>query len=229
MIKKLGDSSKLLINNIQQISRGITKRRESIRDRVKNAIRHIPKVSEAFLFFIWSVLLFKAYINDTNFELLFPIGRQPGSYVGTSELLLGIGSLLRNRDQAIDTIRAILTNRFESGSETFSNYMKALRSLGQRLFKRNPSLTPEFKAVVAQTGDAIDLHGDYIYLNPACDYVLAHDFEDLQFSFRSINGKVHSLIPNQGEVKQYECSNTTRVQICNEGNYYKLNVPMYYG
>jgi hypothetical protein len=107
--------------------------------------------------------------------------------------------------------------------------MKALRSLGQRLFKRNPSLTPEFKAVVAQTGDAIDLHGDYIYLNPACDYVLAHDFEDLQFSFRSINGKVHSLIPNQGEVKQYECSNTTRVQICNEGNYYKLNVPMYYG
>ena len=45
MIKKLGDSSKLLISNIQKISRSITKRRESIRERVKNAIRHIPKVS----------------------------------------------------------------------------------------------------------------------------------------------------------------------------------------
>ncbi len=44
VIKKLGDSSKLLISNIQQISRGITKRREAIRERVKNAIRHVPKV-----------------------------------------------------------------------------------------------------------------------------------------------------------------------------------------
>ena len=44
LFKKLGDSSKLLINNIQQLSRGITKRREGIRERVKNAIRHIPKV-----------------------------------------------------------------------------------------------------------------------------------------------------------------------------------------
>jgi len=43
--KKLSDSSKLLINNIQQLSRGITKRREAVRERVKNAIRHIPKVS----------------------------------------------------------------------------------------------------------------------------------------------------------------------------------------
>jgi hypothetical protein len=171
----------------------------------------------------------KAYINDTNFELLVPIGRQPGSYAGTSELLLGIGSLLRNRDQAFDTIRSILQNRMDSRSETFANYFKALRALAKRLFKRNPSLTPEFKAVIAQTGDGIDVHGDYIYLNPACDYVLAHDFADLQFSFRLINGKVHSLIPNQGEIKDYECSNTGRVQVCNQGNYYKLNVPMYYG
>lgn len=44
VFKKLGDSSKLLINNIQQISRRMTKRREAIRERVKNAIRHIPKV-----------------------------------------------------------------------------------------------------------------------------------------------------------------------------------------
>ncbi len=73
------------------------------------------------------------------------------------------------------------------------------------------------------------MHGDYIYLNPACDYVLAHDFADLQFSFRLINGKVHSLIPNQGEIKEYDCSNTGRIQVCNHGNYYTLNVPMYYG
>ena len=45
VIKKLGDSSKLLISNIQQISRGMTKRQENIRERVKNAIRHIPNVS----------------------------------------------------------------------------------------------------------------------------------------------------------------------------------------
>ena len=44
LFKKLGDSSKLLISNIQQFSRGITKRREAVRERVKNAIRHIPKV-----------------------------------------------------------------------------------------------------------------------------------------------------------------------------------------
>jgi hypothetical protein len=114
-------------------------------------------------------------------------------------------------------------------SETFQNYFKVLRSLAKRLLKRNPSLAPEFKAVIAQTGDGIDLHGDYIYLNPACDYVLAHDFADLQFSFRLINGKVHSFIPNQGEIKEYECSNTSRVQVCNQGSHYTLNVPMYYG
>lgn len=110
-----------------------------------------------------------------------------------------------------------------------SNYWKAVRAFAKRVFKRNPSLTPEFKAIVAQTGDAVDVHGDYIYLNPACDYVLAHDFADLQFSFRLINGKVHSLIPNQGEIKDYECSNTPRVQVCNEGSFYRINVPMYYG
>ncbi len=44
VFKKLGDSSKLLISNIQQISRRITKRQEAIRERVKNAIRHVPNV-----------------------------------------------------------------------------------------------------------------------------------------------------------------------------------------
>jgi hypothetical protein len=74
MIKKLGDSSKLLINNIQQISRGITKRRESIRDRVKNAIRHIPKVSEAFLFlfdlFFFLRLISMTQISNFYFQLV---------------------------------------------------------------------------------------------------------------------------------------------------------------
>ncbi|CAF1402787.1 unnamed protein product, partial [Rotaria sordida] len=211
--KKLGDSSKLFIGNIQQISRRITKRREAIRERVKNAIRHIPK----------------AFLNNTNFELLVPIGRQPGSYVGTSELILGIGSLLRNRDQAFDTIRSVLRNRLEARSETYQNYYKALRSLAKRLFQRSPSLTPEFQAVIAQTGDAIDLHGHYVYLNPACDYLLAHDFADLQFSFQFVNGKVQTVIPNQGDIKEYDCSNTGRVQVCNHGTYYTLNVPMHYG
>jgi hypothetical protein len=45
VFKKLGDSSKLLISNIQHLSRRITKRREAIRERVKNAIRHLPNVS----------------------------------------------------------------------------------------------------------------------------------------------------------------------------------------
>ncbi|CAF1498906.1 unnamed protein product [Rotaria sp. Silwood1] len=213
VLKKLSDSSKLFIGNIQQISRRITKRREAIRERVKNAIRHIPK----------------AYINNTNFELLVPIGRQPGSYSGTSELMLGIGSLLRNRDQALDTIRSVLRNRFEARSETTQNYFKALRSLAKRLFQRSPSLTPEFQAVIAQTGDAIDVHGHYMYLNPACEYVLAHDFADLQFSFQFTNGKVQTVVPNQGEIKEYDCSNTGRVQVCNHGSYYTLNVPMHYG
>ena len=44
VFKKLGDSSKLLISNIQQLSRRITKQQEGIRERVRNAIRHIPKV-----------------------------------------------------------------------------------------------------------------------------------------------------------------------------------------
>ena len=229
-VKKLGDSSRLLIGNIQQLSRGITKRQESIRERVRNAIRHIPKVCLSI--FLWNLSLFdvfQAYINDTNFEVLFPIGRQPGSYVGMSELLLGLGSLIRNRDQAFDTIRSILMTRLEAPMETSANYFKAVRSLAKRLFKRNPSLTPEFKAIIAQSGDAIDVHGNYLYLNPACDYLLAHDFEDLQFSFRFVNGKVQSLIPNEGEIKDYECSNTGRVQICSQGTYYVLNVPMYYG
>ena len=171
----------------------------------------------------------KAYINDTHFELLIPYGRQAGSYIGTSQLILSIGSVLRNRDQAFDTIRSVLQNHFETRSEIFQNYYKALHSFAKRLFKRNPSLTPEFQAIIAETGDVIDLHGNYVYLNPTCNYVLAHDFADLQFSFHLINGKVHSLIPNQGEIKQYECSKTGRVQICNYGSYYTLNMPMYYG
>jgi hypothetical protein len=117
----------------------------------------------------------------------------------------------------------------EARTETFGNYFKALRTLAKRLFKHNPSLTPEFHAIISQTGDGIDVHGDYIHLNPACNYVLAHDFADLQFSFTLINGKVHSLIPKQGEIEEYECSNTGRVQACNEGSYYKFNFPMYYG
>jgi hypothetical protein len=168
-------------------------------------------------------------MNNTNFDLLVPIGREAGSYVGTSELMLGIGSLLRNRDQAFDTIRAILQARFTARSETLSNYYKALRSLAKRLLKRNPSLTPEFQAVIAQTGDGIDVHGNYIHLTPACNYVLAHDFADLQFSFQLINGEVHSLIPNEGKIKEHQCSNTGRVRVCNHGSYSVLNVPMYYG
>lgn len=143
--------------------------------------------------------------------------------------MLGIGSLLRNRDQAFDSIRSILQNRLESRSETFQNYFKALRSLAKRVFKRDPALTPEFKAIIAESGDALNVQGEYIYLNPACDYLLAHDFADLQFSFRFINGKVHSLIPNEGEIKEYECSNTGRVRVCCDKDFCTLNVPMYYG
>ena len=101
--------------------------------------------------------------------------------------------------------------------------------LGKRLLKRNPSLTPEYKAVIGETGDGIDFHGHYIYLNPSCDYLLAHDFANLQFSFRFINGKVYSLIPNQGEIKEFQCSNTTRVKMCNHGNFYTIDMPMHYG
>ncbi|CAF0741101.1 unnamed protein product [Adineta steineri] len=212
VIKKLGDSSKLFISNLQHLSKRITKRREAIRERVKNAIRHIPK----------------AYINNTNFEVLVPLGREPGSYIGRSELILGVGSLLRNRDQAYDTIRSILESRITARMEKLKNSFKALRSLLKRLLKRNPSLTPEFKAIIAQTGDAIDLHGNYIYLNPACDYIIAHDFFNLQFSFRYFNGKIYSIIPNQVEIKDHECSDTGRVQVCNHGGFYTLNVPMHY-
>jgi hypothetical protein len=53
--KKLADSSKLLISNIHQLSRRITKRREAVRERVLNAIRHLPKV---FILFIPSQFLF---------------------------------------------------------------------------------------------------------------------------------------------------------------------------
>ena len=48
LFKKLDGSSKLFINNLQQLSRRFYKRREAIRERVKNAIRHIPKVGELY-------------------------------------------------------------------------------------------------------------------------------------------------------------------------------------
>jgi hypothetical protein len=143
--------------------------------------------------------------------------------------MLGIGSLLRNRDQSFDTIRSIIQNKLGSRSETIKNYFKAIQSFAKRVFKRNPSLTPEFQAIIAETGDALNVQGEYIYVNPACDYVLAHDFADLQFSFRFINGKVYSLIPNEGEIKPYQCSNTGRVRVCCDKNYCTLNMPMYYG
>lgn len=168
-------------------------------------------------------------MNSTNFELLVPIGRQPGSYVGTSELMLGIGSLLRNRDQAFDTIRSILQNRLESRSETMQNYWKAIRSMAKRLFSRDPSLTPELKAIVADSGDALNLQGEYIFLNPACNYVLAHDFADLQFSFHFINGKVYSMIPQRQEIGDYQVSDTGRVRVSCEKSFCTLNVPIHYG
>ena len=168
-------------------------------------------------------------MNGTNFELLFPIGRQPGSYVGTSELLMGIGSLLRNRDQAFDTIRSVLQNRLESRSETWQNYWKALRSLGKRVFSRDPSLTPEWKAVITESGDGLNVQGEYVYLNPQCNYVLAHDFADLQFSFHSIGGKIYSMIPEKEEIGEYQCSKTGRVRICRDKNIATLNVPLHYG
>ena len=143
--------------------------------------------------------------------------------------MLGIGSLLRNRDQALDTIRSILQNRLESRTETMQNYWKAARALAKRVFSREPSLTPELKAIIADTGDALNVQGEYIYLNPECDYVLAHDFADLQFSFRYINGKVHSMFPTQTEIPDYQCSNTGRVRMCCEKDFCSLNVPIHYG
>jgi hypothetical protein len=73
-IKKLGDSSKLLISNLQKISRGITKRQENIRARVKNAIQHIPKVSLlftlSFTFVFISRLISMIQISNSYFLLV---------------------------------------------------------------------------------------------------------------------------------------------------------------
>lgn len=44
MVNKLRDSSRLLASNVQKLSQRITKRQEAIRERVRNAIRHLPKV-----------------------------------------------------------------------------------------------------------------------------------------------------------------------------------------
>jgi hypothetical protein len=51
VFKKLGDSSKLLINNIQKLSRRMTQRNEATREYVKNAIRHLPKVCSLSIIF----------------------------------------------------------------------------------------------------------------------------------------------------------------------------------
>ena len=168
-------------------------------------------------------------MNDTNSEILYPIGRRPGNYSEKSKLILLMGTLLRYENLGLFTMKCIIKDRFQTRSETFQHYSKAVRTFAKRLFKRNPSLTPEFNAVIANTGDTIDLHGDYVYLNPSCDYVLAHDFSGLQFSFRFIYGKVYSVLPNLVEIKENECSTTGRVQLCNRGYYSTLNVPMYYG
>ena len=168
-------------------------------------------------------------MNSTNFEVSVPVGREPGSYVTTSASMLGLGSLLRNSDQAFDTIRSLVQNRMQSRTESMQNYLKALRSLGKRLFKRDPSLTPEFKAIISRTGDALNFHGEYIYLNPACNYILAHDFADLKFSFRSANGKIHSRTTKEVEVGEYESSDTGRVQASCDKSVCTINVPMHYG
>lgn len=212
-LKKLDDASKLVISNIQKLSKRINTRRENIRERVKNFIRHLPKV----------------FMNETNFELLFPVGFQPLSDTKAIEIAKGIARIIRNPYQGLDTNQIIIKTYIQSRSETYRNYIRAFRSLAKRLLKRNPSLTPEFNAIIANTGDAIDLHGHYVYLNPSCDYVLAHDFDGLRFSFRFIYGKIYSVLPNLVEIKENECSNTGRIQICNRGHYSILRVPMYYG
>ncbi|CAF4585559.1 unnamed protein product, partial [Rotaria socialis] len=203
VFKKLGDSSKLLISNMQQISQRINQRRESIRERVQNAIRHLPKAS----------------MNDTNSEILYPIGRRPGNYSEKNKLILLMGTLLKYRERGLFTLNCIIKDRFQTRSETFQHYSKPVRTFPKRLFKRNPSLTPEFNAVIANTGDIIDLRSDY---------VLTHDFSGLQFSFRFIYGKVYSVLLNLIGIKENECSTTGRVQLCNRGYYSTLNVTMYY-
>lgn len=143
--------------------------------------------------------------------------------------MMGIGSLLRNRDQALETIRSILVNRLESRQETLRNYWKAVRSLAKRLFSRDPSLTPELKAIVSESGDALNVQGEYVYLNPQCNYLLAHDFADLQFSFQYISGKFYSMFPEKEEIGEYQCSSKGRVRLCREKDVATLNIPVHYG
>ena len=101
-------------------------------------------------------------MNDTNSEILYPIGRQPGTYSETSKLVLLMGTLLSYKQRGLFTMKCIIKDRFQTRSETFQHYSKAVRTFAKRLFKRNPSLTPAFNAVIANTGDTIDLHGDYV-------------------------------------------------------------------
>ncbi|CAF1293164.1 unnamed protein product [Rotaria magnacalcarata] len=70
VFKKLGNSSKLLISNMQKISQRINQRRE--------CIRHLQKAS----------------MNNTNFEILYSIDRRPGTNSETSKLVLLMSTLL---------------------------------------------------------------------------------------------------------------------------------------
>jgi hypothetical protein len=162
--------------------------------------------------------------------LYVPVGRQAGSYSGLTDSMMSIGSPLSTRNESSEINRAIWFNRMESRQQTIRNYMRGFRSFAKRISQQNASLTPELKAIITDTGDGLSVHGDYIFLNPACDYLLAHDFADQQFSFRYVNGQVRSSFPNEIVLKDSECSSTsTRVRICREGNNYVFNVPLHYG
>ncbi|CAF0993491.1 unnamed protein product, partial [Didymodactylos carnosus] len=214
MFKRLSDSSKLLTSNVVKLSRGISQRREQFRNRLRNAIRHIPKLM----------------INETQFEVLLPYGTSPATYNSLPISVASVLSLLSNRKRMNVTVSAVISEFFASRRETIRSYRKFIKAIGKRLFQRNPSLTPERVAVITSSGHGIDLHGDYIYLNPACDYILLHDFVDLQFSFQYANGKVYSVVPSpRREVPNYECSASGRVQACCEKDYCRINVPVHYG
>lgn len=59
VFKKLEQSSALFIRNIQQFSKRMNNRREAVRERVRNAIRHLPNVNFIMLYlFSMNYLLF---------------------------------------------------------------------------------------------------------------------------------------------------------------------------
>ncbi|CAF0906246.1 unnamed protein product [Didymodactylos carnosus] len=213
MFKRLNDSSKLFTSNILKLFRRMRDRREQLRNLLRNAARYVPKLM----------------INETHFEVSVPYGIRPGTYNSLPISIASVLSLVSNRKRMNDTVPAVIFEFFQSQSETFLSYKKFIKSIAKRLSQRNPSLTPERVAIITATGHGIDLHGHYIYLNPVCDYVLLHDFTDLQFSFRYTNGKVYTVIPAQAEIPDHECSKTDRVQACCENDYCSINVPIYYG